>query len=202
MMDISIFRRAAEQFNREKARLSFRAAPAPAPAPKKATPPPATAQTKPAPRTPTAAEREAERKDNRERREREYEKMMEFVANPAASPFAHLANYGAPEVELSNVEPFIVGQGSDASEYEMRVADPAATARAILEAGALARSGGHERPEPTGLAAQILEAGRKRRGLSDANTPFLHVVTDQQQPVVATAEMICRAAAKARGEIA
>jgi hypothetical protein len=162
MMDISIFRRAAEQFNREKARLSFRAAPAPAP--KKAPPTPAPAQTKPSPRTPTAAEREAERKADRKRREREYEKMMAFVANPAASPFAHLAPYRATEVELPQVvELFVAGHGSDAAEFEMHVVDPAAMARAILEAGALARNGGRERPKPEGMAAQIVDAAARAR---------------------------------------
>src|ERR1019366_4267066 len=105
MSYISRFQQVADAFNRERVRLAFGALakpakPAPAPAPKQAAAPQAPAQTKSAPRTPTAAEREAERKDNRERREREYEKMMAFVANPAASPFAHLAPYRAPEVEL------------------------------------------------------------------------------------------------------
>jgi hypothetical protein len=184
-------------------RAAMAALRAPAPAPKKATTPPAPAHKEPAPRTPTAEERLAERLADRKHREIEFEKMLAFVRDPSKSPFAHLANYGAPEVELPQVaERFIAGQGSDAAQWQPYVADPAATARKIIDAAALARSGGHERAEPTGLAAQILEAGRKRRGLSDANTPFLHVVADQQQPVVATAEMICRAAAKARGEIA
>ena len=178
-------------------------APAPAPAPKKATTPPAPAQTKPAPRTPTAKERLAERLADRQRREREHEKLMAFVRDPSSNPFAHLKNYGAPEVEPPQlVEPFIAGQGSDAAEWQPHVADPAAMARSILDAAALARSGGHARAEPEGLAAQILEAGRKRRALSDANAPFLHVVADQQQPTVATAEAIIAAGRRRRGEIA
>jgi hypothetical protein len=168
MMDISIFRRAAEQFNREKARVAFcapakPAKPAPAPAPKKATAPPAPAQTKPAPRTPTAAEREAERKDNCERREREYEKMLAFVHDPSTSPFAHLANYGAPEIVHEIETPFVAGHGSDAAEWQPHVADPAAMARKIVDAAALARSGGHERPKPEGMAKQIIAAGARAR---------------------------------------
>jgi hypothetical protein len=137
---------------------------APAPAPKQATAPTAPAQTKSTPRTPTAAEREAERKDNRERREREHKRLMAFVKNPEKSPFAHLANYGAPAIEPPQlVEPFIAGQGSDAAQWQPYVADPAATARAILEAGALARNGGRERPKPEGMAAQIIAAAARAR---------------------------------------
>jgi hypothetical protein len=175
---------------------------APAPAPKKATAPQAPAHKEPAPRTPTAAEREAERAADRKRREREYEKMMEFVRDPSASPFAHLAPYRAPEVELSNAEPFVAGLGTDAAVFEMHVVDPAAMTKEILRCGEMTRGIGPQRPEPTGLAAQIVEAGRKRRGLSDANTPFLHVVADQQQPTVATAEAIIAAGRRRRGEVA
>jgi hypothetical protein len=174
---------------------------APAPAPKKATAPPAPAPKPAAPRTPTAAEREAERKADRKRREIEFEKMLAFVANPETSPFAHLANFGTPEIVHEIETPFVAGHGSDAAEWQPHVADPAAMARKITDAAALARNGGHDRAEPTGLAAQIIEAGRKRRGLSDANTPFLHVVADKEQPVIATAEAIIMAGRRRRGEV-
>jgi hypothetical protein len=147
--------------NERRATAALRA---PAPAPKKATPPQAPAQTKPAPRTPTAEERLAERLADRKRRERDFEKMMAFVRDPSSSPFAHLANFGTPEIEPPQVvELFVAGRGSDAAEFEMHVVDLKATARAILKAGEMARGTGPQRPEPTGLAAQILEAGRKRR---------------------------------------
>jgi hypothetical protein len=182
-------------------RAALAALRAPVPAPKKATAPQAPAQIKSAPRTPTAAEREAERAADRKRREREYEKMMEFVANPAASPFAHLAPYRAPDVSHEVDMSFVAGRGADAAEFEMHVTDPEAMAREILRCGEMSRGIGPQRPEPTGLAAQILEAGR-RRGESDANSPFLHVVADKEQPVVATAEAIIAAGRRRRGEIA
>jgi hypothetical protein len=164
---------------------------APTPVPKQATTPQAPAQTKSAPRTPTAAEREAERKDNRERREREYEKMMAFVANPAASPFAHLAPYRAPEVELPQVvELFVAGRGADAAEFETHVTDPQAMARAILEAGALARNGGHARPKPEGMAAQIIAAGARARDV------------EPEMPTDPIAKAIVLAGRRRRGEIA
>jgi hypothetical protein len=163
-----------------------------APAPKKAAAPPAPAQTKPTPRTPTAAEREAERKADRKRREREYEQLLKFVRDPAASPFAHLAPYRAPEVELPNIEPFVAGHGSDAAEFQTHVADPEAMARAVLKAGELARNGGHERPKPEGFAAQVLEAGRKRRSLS---------VVEPDLPTDPTARAIVLAGRRRRGEI-
>jgi hypothetical protein len=49
-------------------------------------------------------------------------------------------------------------------QAEPAVADPAATAKAILAAGHTARTGGTAMPKPTGIAEQILAAGRKRRG--------------------------------------
>jgi transcriptional regulator with XRE-family HTH domain len=39
-----------------------------------------------------------------------------------------------------------------------------ATAEGILRAGEMARAGGPALPEPTGLAKQILDAGKRRRG--------------------------------------
>jgi hypothetical protein len=196
MMDISIFRRAAEQFNREKARLALHAprAPAPAPAPKKATTPPAPAQTKPAPRTPTAEERLAERLADRKRREREHEKLMAFVKNPQDSPFAHLAPYRAPEVELPQVvELFAAGRGSDAAEFETHVTDPQAMAREVIKAAELARNGGHALPAPTGFAAKVIAAGEKRRSLS---------IAEPELPTDPTARAIVLAGRRRRGEIA
>jgi hypothetical protein len=166
------------------------------PNPKKAT------HKEPAPRTPTAAEREAERKADRRRREREFERLMEFVRDPSATAFEHLANYRAPEVELPQVaEQFNVGHGSDAAEFETHVGDAEAMAREVLRCGEMARGTGPQRPAPTGLAAQVIEAGRKRRGESEASRPALRVVAENDRPVVATAEAILRAGARRRGEI-
>jgi DNA-binding XRE family transcriptional regulator len=39
-----------------------------------------------------------------------------------------------------------------------------ATAEGIIRAGEMARAGGPALPEPTGLAKQILDAGKRRRG--------------------------------------
>lgn len=41
-----------------------------------------------------------------------------------------------------------------------------ATAAEVIRAAELARRGGHPLPEPTGLAAEVLRAGEKRRNLS------------------------------------
>lgn len=43
---------------------------------------------------------------------------------------------------------------------------PTGLAREILDAAALRDTGGHAREKPSGLAAEILAAGKKRRGLS------------------------------------
>jgi hypothetical protein len=165
---------------------------APAPAPKKATAPPAPAPKPIAPRTPTAEERAEERKADRKRREREFEQMMAFVKNPSASPFAHLANYRAPEIELFNVEPFVAGHGSDAAQFETHVPDPAAFAKEVLRCGELARGIGPQRAEPTGLAAQVIATGKKRRSLS---------VVEPELPHDPIARAIVLAGMRRRGEI-
>jgi hypothetical protein len=162
-----------ERTARLRRAMRLAAPPAPrAPPSEKATTPPAPAQSKPAPRTPTAAEREAEREADRKQREREFARLMEFVKNPAASPFAHLAHFREQVVEPPQVaEQFIPGKGADASQFETHVPDPAAMAREVLRCGELARGIGPQRAAPTGFAAQVLEAGRKRRCFSVVELP-------------------------------
>jgi hypothetical protein len=174
-------------------RAALAALHAPAPAPKKATAPPAPAHKEPAPRTPSAEERAAERLADRKRREREYEKMMAFVANPAASPFAHLAPYRAPAIEPPQVaEQFHVGRGSDAAEFETHVGDSAAFAKEVLRCGEMARGTGPQRAAPTGLAAQVIAAGERRRALS---------VVEPELPIDLVARAIILAGKRRRREV-
>jgi hypothetical protein len=60
-----------------------------------------------------------------------------------------------------------IGVGADASEYETVASDPKATARMIIKAAALARSGGPVALKPSTVAQQILDAGKRRRGESN-----------------------------------
>jgi hypothetical protein len=54
---------------------------------------------------------------------------------------------------------------ADTPECETPVAAPEVVARKIVAAAALAKAGGPPMPKPTGLAAEIITAGAKRRNL-------------------------------------
>jgi hypothetical protein len=83
----------------------------------------------------------------RRRREEEYAQFVEFLGTQAADyPFL-----AAMQAELQN----------DLLAFDWFAA---AQAKKILDAARVARAGGPQRPKPTGLAAKIIEAGKKRRG--------------------------------------
>lgn len=63
--------------------------------------------------------------------------------------------------------PIAIGKSADFAEFETHTADPVAMARAISAAGELARSGGHAPEKPSGLVAEIILAGKRRRNEED-----------------------------------
>ncbi|HWK96218.1 MAG TPA: hypothetical protein VNR39_12430 [Pseudolabrys sp.] len=68
---------------------------------------------------------------------------------------AFVAGVGATAEQFAHLEAAIV-EGAEAAGRQR-------TAAAIVEAGKVARAGGHH-AEPTGVAAQIIAAGKKARG--------------------------------------
>jgi hypothetical protein len=89
----------------------------------------------------------------------------------------------------------VFGPGSLATPASLAMAE-----RLIAGAQGRAAVAPHD-DETDDVARQIVAAGRKRRCETDESAPFLRVVRDDEQPVVATPQAILRAAAKARGEI-
>lgn len=85
------------------------------------------------------------------------------------SPFEHLAGLykkrAAPDPPPTVITSNPKSPAGDMPEFETRVAAPEAVARKIVEAAALAKAGGPPMPKPTGLAAEIIAAGAKRRNL-------------------------------------
>jgi hypothetical protein len=86
----------------------------------------------------------------------------------------------------------VFGPGSLASPSSMAMAEK------LLEGGKTRRSAVADDPED--VARAIVRAGAKRRSETEESAPFLRVVRDDEQPLVATPQAILRAAAKARGE--
>jgi hypothetical protein len=87
----------------------------------------------------------------------------------------------------------VFGPGSLASPASMAMAER-------LIGGGKAR-GSEVADAPNDVAAAVIEAGRRRRGESDATSPLLRVVHNNDQPTVATPEAILLAGKRRRGEI-
>jgi hypothetical protein len=94
--------------------------------------------------------------EEHERRAENMTNVMSYLCNPAASPFAHLAEIDFAESMKS--------QGAAPNAFNQEHQLEKATARAIIRAGETARAGGPAMPEPSGTARLILMAGKKRRG--------------------------------------
>jgi hypothetical protein len=80
------------------------------------------------------------------------------------------------------------------------LATPASLAMAERLIGGANRSGAVA-DAPDDVAAAVIESGRRRRGESDATSPLLRVVADNDEPAVMTAEGILLAGKRRRGEI-
>jgi hypothetical protein len=94
--------------------------------------------------------------------------LQEYVSG--ASPFVPLAAERERDPSHTSAQR-IVDAGALARAGGPALAKPTGLAREILDAASLVRAGGHAplKPPASSLAAQIIEAGRKRRGESDEN---------------------------------
>lgn len=87
------------------------------------------------------------------------------AAMRAGQTAAHHTPNRFDDAAVSTAAALIIEAGRKArGEIPTPMATPIGEARKVLESAVLRDAGGPERPAPTGLAAQIIAAGKKRRG--------------------------------------
>jgi hypothetical protein len=109
--------------------------------------------------------RERRDADAATRRAQEFEDLQAFLRDPASSPFAHLS-WKPDETTAAAVARRIVDAAALARSGGPAPAASTGVAKQILAAAAVRDAGGHAKPKPKAgsLAAQIILAGKKRRG--------------------------------------